>query len=89
MPGIHPKSKMISFRLTAEEYAEKLGLCRAGGYRSMSRFALSAVRAFAPAVLAADGSPEVNDLRLRIDELAVELNRLNRLVNGISNHGGL
>lgn len=71
---------MVSFRLSEGEYAEMLEVCRSRGYRNLSHFALSALRSFSSDN--ASGGPrfEPNELRRRIDELAVELNRLSESV---------
>ncbi len=72
---------MVSFRLSTDEYAEALQVCRASGYKSMSRFALSAVRSFVPGQLQEHSEftappSNIDDLRGRVDELAMELKRL-------------
>ena len=80
-----PKWKMVSFRLSKDEYAESLQLCRASGYNSMSRFALCAMRSLVSGDLKQHSesiahSSEVDELRRRVDELASELKLLSETV---------
>jgi hypothetical protein len=66
------KWKMVSFRLSPEEYALVQGLWRSAGYRSISNFALSAMRAFVPAIESANESgTETSTLKRRLDKLEV------------------
>ena len=72
-----PKCKLVSFRLSATEYAAALGVCRTRGYRCLSSFARSAVLAFTPAPkFAPDYDSVEQDLRLRVERLAAELKSL-------------
>jgi len=83
MSVIDPRSKMVSFRLSAAEYAEVEDLSRAQGHRSLSSFARSAVLAFTPAPnFAGDQDGAAHDLRLRVERLAAEVKRLSDLRMG-------
>jgi hypothetical protein len=82
MQTTHEKCRMVSFRLSAGEYAETLELCRSRGYNNMSRFALFALRSFLSVAGTSDvPRSETHELRRRIDELAVELRRLSDSVH--------
>jgi hypothetical protein len=82
MQTTHKKCRMVSFRLSAGEYAEALELCRSRGYSNMSRFGQYALRSFLSVTNASDGPrSETNELRRRIDELAVELKRISESVH--------
>jgi hypothetical protein len=84
MDTTHDKCRMVSFRLSAGEYAETLELCRSRGYSNMSRFALYALRSFLSVPMSDGPRSETNELRRRIDELAVELRRLSDSVHAES-----
>jgi hypothetical protein len=73
---------MVSFRLSPLEYAEVSERLRASGHRSMSSFGLSAIRAFNPRgrVEAA----ETQELRRRVDDLAIAFDRLTERINSKS-----
>lgn len=78
-----PKWKMVSFRLSTEEYAAVQVLWRAAGYRSISSFALCAMRAFVPVIEAPhDSGNETSELKRRIEELATDVKRLSESVRG-------
>jgi hypothetical protein len=81
MQSTHQKCKMVSFRLSAGEYAETLELCRSRGYSNMSRFAQYALRSFLSAPPSDGPLNDTSELRRRIDELAVELRRLSDAVH--------
>jgi hypothetical protein len=71
------KWKMVSFRLSAADYAEALKLCRASGHRSMSSFALSAMRALVPAMLPLHVmAKESCELSRHVDQLSATVKRL-------------
>jgi hypothetical protein len=71
------KWKMVSFRLSAADYAEALKFCRASGYRSMSSFALSAMRALVPAIPPShDVAKERCELSRHVDHLSATVKRL-------------
>ena len=76
-----PRCRIVSFRLSASEFAEAEQICRAHGYRSLSLFARSAIVAF----LSTASDPgmqktEINELRERIDLMAVELLRISEQI---------
>ncbi|HEX5226814.1 MAG TPA: hypothetical protein VFW44_03855 [Bryobacteraceae bacterium] len=69
------KWRMVSFRLSTEEYAAVQDSGRAAGYRSTSSFARWAVRAFLPA--AGDQyQSEIKEIRQVVEEVVSELKRL-------------
>jgi hypothetical protein len=77
MPVTDPRCKLVTFRLSAAEYAEVEHVSRAQGYRSLSSFARSAALAFTLAPKSTDGPDGADqDLRLRVERLAAELKRL-------------
>ena len=72
-----PRCKLVTFRLSAAEYAEVEYVSRAQGYRSLSSFARSAALAFTLAPKSKDAQDGADqDLRLRVERLAAELKRL-------------
>ena len=78
-----PKSRIVSFRLSATEFAEAEQVSRAHGYGSLSLFARSAVTAFLSAPT--DAGPhtnEIRELRERIDVMATELYRISEEIRG-------
>jgi hypothetical protein len=78
--------KMVSFRLPTGEYAERLALCHLAGYRNMSSFALSALRAFRPSAGAPQVSPsEATEIMRRVEELSTDFKRL---VESLNDHNG-
>ncbi len=78
-----PKCRIVSFRLSASEFAEAEQICRAHGYRSLSLFARSAVVAFLTTHAdAGTHKTEINELRERIDVMAAELLRISEQVRG-------
>ena len=68
---------MISFRLSASEYAEAEQVCRAHGYRSVSLFARCALLA---SMSRSDGhqpyDSQIVELRERMNNMAAELFRI-------------
>lgn len=77
------KSRMISFRLSDQEYETLARICAERGMRSISDMARIALQH-----LAADGIEsdpltfEVRDLRCNLKILAQELERLSEIVEG-------
>jgi hypothetical protein len=69
------RSKMISFRLSPEEYRSLQNACAAKGVRSISDLARAAMQnlIFAEPVVLSD---EVRDLKDRVQMLSAELDRL-------------
>ena len=75
------RSKMISFRLSPEEYQTLQSACLTQGVRSISDLARTAMqRVIAPTSQGDPLAEEVRDLRDRVRKLSFELNRLSRLV---------
>jgi len=75
------KSRIVSFRLSAAEFADAEQVSRAHGYRSLSLFARTAITAFLSAPT--DAGPhknEINELRERIDVMATELYRISEQI---------
>lgn len=75
------RSKMISFRLSPEEYRTLHEACLAQGVSSLSDLARSALRK----VMVDDTKPraisdEVRDLKDRIELMSLELERVSQLV---------
>lgn len=86
---ITPKSKMISFRLSAEEYDRLHAACVAGAARNVSELARVAMhRLIESGSSAPTLSDQLRDLRIRVDALSAELNRLILLHNHESNGRG-
>jgi hypothetical protein len=74
------KSKMISFRLSAAEYADAQEACRAYGYRSIAFYARYATLAFHAASRSDACEGQIRELRERLDTMAAELIRLSAQV---------
>jgi hypothetical protein len=77
-------SKMISFRLSPEEYNKLLDACPHHGVRNVSEL----VRAAMNSLVLGNGSNvpitlqhQVNDLQSRVQQLSVDVNRLVRLLS--------
>ena len=78
-----PKCRIVSFRLSASEFAEAEQISRAHGYRSLSVFARSAITAFlSTPTEAGPHKIEINELRERIDVMAAELVRISEQIRG-------
>ena len=76
-----PKSKMVSFRLSAGEYAEAEEACRAYGYRSIAFYARCATLAFhSTASRSGAYEEQIRELRERLDTMAAEMLRLSAQV---------
>lgn len=76
------KSKMISFRLSPEEYQRLRETCELQGVRSLSDLARTAMQeliasGWQPAPL----SDEVRDLRNRVRTLSLQMDRLSTIVH--------
>lgn len=74
MPVLHPRTHLVSFRISEDEYQQFSSLCQSEGARSISGLVRSIVRRFIR-----DGSPAVETTFLQrllmIDELIFEVNR--------------
>jgi hypothetical protein len=79
---VNKKSKMISFRLSSEEFRLLQAACSKTGARSVSELARAAMQriiiddSFSPG----SADVEVRDLKLKFNALAAEVQRLSRLV---------
>jgi hypothetical protein len=77
MDAMDAKYKMVSFRLSAGEYADAEQACRAYGYRSVSFFARCATLAFHTTASHSEAyEAQIRELRERVDTMAAELLRL-------------
>jgi len=73
------RSKMVSFRLSPEEYERVRRLCSENGVRSISDLARTALHKLVAAEHQADPlSFEVRDLRSRVDSLSIQIDRLSQ-----------
>ena len=77
------RSKMISFRLSPEEYQRFRHMCAERGVRSISDLARTALQKLVAAENDDDPlSYEVRDLRQQVESLSHELDRITQLVEG-------
>ncbi|HEX4231922.1 MAG TPA: hypothetical protein VHZ07_24865 [Bryobacteraceae bacterium] len=77
------KTKMVSFRISREEYRLLQGACSKAGARSVSELARSAMqRIILDAGLIDRGSTdaELRELQLKFSVLSAEVDRLSRLL---------
>lgn len=75
------KSKMVSFRLSQEEYLRFRELCATQGVRSLSDLARTAMHRMVASESRADPLVlEVQDLRSQVRSLSQELDRLSQAV---------
>ena len=75
------KSKMISFRVSPDEYVRLRDACTAQGIESVSALARVAMENVIRSRAAADPIPDqIDDLRQRVATLAAEIDRLARTV---------
>jgi hypothetical protein len=81
---VNKKSKMISFRLSSEEFRLLQGACSKTGARSVSELARAAMQRIIVDDNFSPGSAdaEVRELKLKFSALAAEVQRLSRLVMG-------
>ncbi|HCC56152.1 MAG TPA: hypothetical protein DEQ47_02610 [Solibacterales bacterium] len=70
------KSKMISLRLSSEEYESLRAIYGQYGTRSVSEFARQAMQK----VIAGTASPQTSVIKMRLDELDGKMNVLDREV---------
>jgi predicted DNA-binding protein len=84
------KSKMVSFRLSLEEYQRFRALCASQGVRSLSDLARTAMQKLVATENDADPlSLEVQDLRIQVRSLSQELDRLSEVVEARRAHAGM
>ena len=82
------KTKMVSFRLSGEEYRLLQGACERSGARSVSELARSAMQRIIldtgtvheHAVNTTEAS--IHELQIKLDVLCAEVDRLSRLIRG-------
>lgn len=75
------RSKMVSFRLSADEYARFRTICEARGIRSLSDLARTAVQRLAVSHEQSDPLwDEVGALRMQLSFLSTELDRLSKVI---------
>jgi len=82
MATIDPKRRMVSFRLSAAEYAQAESVSRSREFRSLSLFARASLL---EAISTHNGTGGLDpaskeDLRQRVDFLAAELRRVSEYV---------
>lgn len=80
------KSRMISFRLTADEYTEAVNRCQQSGYRSVSTLARTATLGVVPnpGVKRDQEACIISDMRAKISELRTDLDLILTIVAGKS-----
>jgi hypothetical protein len=81
MKMVGRRSKMVSFRVSPEEYRSLCQACSTQGLRSVSELARTAVQT----VIRGNGlsgtfDDQLHDLRARVQDLATECERLSRYV---------
>jgi len=84
LSDVNKKSKMISFRLSSEEFRLLQGACSKTGARSVSELARAAMQRIIVDDSFSPGSTdtEMRELKLKFSALAAEVQRLSRLVIG-------
>ena len=84
MPVLKPRSRIVSFRLSPEEYEAMKDRCILEGARSISDFARASACRFVSGAdeIRKDAGTElvIQDLRQRIDDLGREVQRLSRML---------
>lgn len=82
MTVLNKKSRMISFRLTADEYTDAMNRCQQHGYRSVSALARTATLGAAPdeAQKPAVNADEFLDMQDQIFRLRNDLDRISALI---------
>jgi hypothetical protein len=78
------KSKMVSFRLSGDEYRLLQTACGKSGARSVSELARAAMQKIIleDGFSSASAEGEIRELKLKLNVLAAEMERLSRLVKG-------
>jgi hypothetical protein len=77
------KTKMVSFRLSGEEYRLLQGACERAGARSVSELARSAMQRIIldTGSLPTDSTEaHLRELQIKLDVLSAEVDRLSRLI---------
>lgn len=75
MDGALRRSRMVSFRLSPEEYARLQSVCSSQGIRSLSDLARTAMQR-----LIETPSDEIGDLRSQMKSLTLELERISKVL---------
>jgi hypothetical protein len=72
---LNKKSRMISFRLTADEYSEAVNRCQQNGYRSVCTLARTATLGVAPTseVNKVQELREIAEMRTQMSEMRKDL----------------
>jgi hypothetical protein len=80
------KSKMVSFRLSGDEYKMLQNACSKSGARSVSELARAAMQKIIleDGFNSASADGDIRELKLKFNVLAAELERLSRLVKNPS-----
>lgn len=76
MLPLKPRRRLVTFRVTEEEYEELCRMCMAAGSRSISEFARTALREMmlpARQWRQSDLAKQISDLQAMIEELKAEL----------------
>ena len=75
------RSKMVSFRLSPEEYARFREVCARKGVRSISDLARVAMTVIASEEVEIDPlSDQVRDIRRQVQSISIELDRISGVV---------
>jgi hypothetical protein len=83
MPVLHPRTRLVYFRVSEEEFQQLNEMCQSSGARSISELARQAIRKVLDRPESADGVAHEGDLAGRIDKLTTLVENLEeRLVNG-------
>jgi uncharacterized protein (DUF1778 family) len=83
MLATHRKTKMISFRLSSDEYRLLQGACEKSGTRSVSELARSAMQRIIldTGTIGSDSAEmTLRQFQMKLDILATEVDRLSRLM---------
>src|SRR4051794_32114321 len=82
MKMVGRRSKMVSFRVSPEEYSSLCQACSAQGLRSVSELARTAVNnMIRGSRITATVDDQLQDLRARVQTLSTEVERLSRHVD--------
>ncbi len=85
-PSFDPRNKVVSFRLSDNEYEFANDFCKASGYRGMSMLARSAFLAYLPQAAERRNQSDPIMLQAELKTLHSELARLIASLSKISNH---
>ena len=79
---LNTRSKMVSFRVSPEEYRSLCEACAAQGVRSVSELARAAVQMLIKCKSVSETfDDQLHDLRARVQHLSTELERLSRHID--------